>query len=509
MFEHDLVQNIIENKTSTERYQQLIQTVQKHFDCSAVAILKRHGEILKPIAVLGLVPEVHGRKFNLAQHPRLSAIINSQNALHFPIASPLPDPYDGLLASHPGEILPVHDCMGIGLWFEQECWGVLTLDSMTPGAFDQQKISRLDLSRPFIEATIRINQLEEELQSLRQTNFESESNTNPSYSADSEIVGKSEVIKQIRKELNVVAVSDLPVLLLGEIGVGKEIFANYIHQQSHRVSENMLYLNCATLSQELAEAELFGYIKGAFPGAVQDYVGRIAAAHNGTLFLDEISELSLPAQAKLVHTLQTGEIQRIGSDHIEKINVRIIAATNRNLKSLISEGAFRADLYHRLSMYPVHIPPLRERAEDIASLAGHFLEMNRGLLGVRSLRLSPDAERALMAYSWPGNRRELEQVISRAAIKALSLGVQRHEIVTLDAKLLDLELPQTEHTTAPKKDMVERVQGLSMKDAVKLFQRNLLKQELKENNGSWSATARALQLDPSNLHKLAQKLGVK
>src|SRR5690606_3326684 len=150
-----------------------------------------------------------------------------------------------------------------------------------------------------------------------------------------------------------------------------------------------------------AESELFGHVKGAFSGATSDRAGRFEAAHGGTLFLDEVGELPLPVQAKLLRTLQNGEIQRLGTDVSLKTDVRIIAATNRQLKEHTRAGSFRADLYHRLSVYPVHIPPLRERGRDILILAGHFLEFNRARLGLRGLRLSYSAERALLAYSWP------------------------------------------------------------------------------------------------------------
>ena len=276
----------------------------------------------------------------------------------------------------------------------------------------------------------------------------------------------------------------------------------------------MVYVNCAALPENLAESELFGHLKGAFSGATNDRAGRFESADQGTLFLDEVGELPLLVQAKLLRVLQNGEIQRLGSDKTRRVDVRVIAATNRNLKEQITEGAFRADLYHRLSVYPIPIPPLRERDKDIPLLAGHFLELNRARLGLRSLRLSADAEAALLSYPWPGNIRELEHVISRAAIKALSRGAQRHDIVTLDSHLLDLGIPGqpagtlNEHSPHDR-GLLQAVQGVPMKEAVKVFQRALVLQELQHQQGSWSATARAFGLDPSNLHKLAQKLGLK
>ena len=513
MLETGVLYDLAQDLPSAERFERLIAHIQTLFQCGAVVFLKLHSEYLKPVAASGLVSEALGRKFVLGQHPRLAATLTSPQALRFPLGSPLPDPYDGLLASQPGTALPIHDCMGMSLSLNQECWGLITLDSLTPGAFDQRGLELLEQQRPLIEAVLHSCAQTDELNSLRRFRLGSEINTVNAPEVDSEIIGQSEAIRRIRKELDVVAGSDLPALLLGETGVGKEVFANYLHRQSSRAHKPMIYVNCAALPENLAESELFGHVEGAFTGASTDRAGRFESADQGTIFLDEVGELPLSVQAKLLRVLQNGEIQRLGSDKTLRVDVRVIAATNRNLKEQITEGAFRADLYHRLSVYPIPIPPLRERAKDIPLLAGHFLELNRARLGVRSLRLSPDAEAALLLYPWPGNIRELEHAISRAAIKALSRGAQKHDIITLDSALLDLDLPDelTAHVPeAVRKDaLLDSVQGLPMKDAVKYFQRSLVLSKLQQLGGSWSATAREFGLDPSNLHKLAQKLGIK
>ncbi|QQD21170.1 nitric oxide reductase transcriptional regulator NorR [Venatoribacter cucullus] len=510
----ELLQDLITDMPAAERFERIVTGLHERFECGAVVLLRLQREHLHPVAIRGLVAEAHGRKFGLAQHPRLSAIMTSVQALRFPADSPLPDPYDGLLASQPGAPLPVHDCMGISLWLNGERWGALTLDSLTPGTFDGEKLQQLESCRPQLEAAIRISMLEEEIRSLRRGRLSASPEISAGPDNNSDIIGHSDAIRQIRKELDVVAASDLPVLLLGETGVGKEVFANYLHRQSPRASRPMIYVNCAALPENLAESELFGHLKGAFSGATSDRPGRFESADQGTIFLDEVGELPLPVQAKLLRVLQNGEVQRLGSDQPKRVDVRVIAATNRNLKEQITEGAFRADLYHRLSVYPIPIPPLRERDKDIPLLAGHFLELNRARLGLRSLRLSPDAEAALLAYPWPGNIRELEHVISRAAIKALSRGAQRHDIITLDSRLLDLDVPDNgeaglNEENRQDRGLLQTVQGMPMKEAVKTFQRALIVREVQQQNGSWSATARAFGLDPSNLHKLAQKLGLK
>lgn len=506
-------EELFKEMPSLVRLQRLVDVVQETFQSGAVALLKLENDSLKPITAKGLVAEALGRKFTISQHPRLSALMNSSGALRFPLDSPLPDPYDGLIADQPGTALPVHDCMGIQLNLKNKCWGLLTLDSLTPGTFNAQSLEKLERYRPIIEAIIRLSIAEEEMVSLQKDQFNFANNLEHTYEHDLDIVGSSDEIKQILKELEIIAPSELPVLLLGETGVGKDIFAHFLHRKSKRSHNPLIYVNCATLTADTADSELFGHIKGAFSGAVADRKGRIEGAHLGTIFLDEIGLLSLPIQAKILRLLQTGELERLGSNKSIKVDIRFITATNRNLKKLVVKGDFRADLFHRLSVYPIPIPPLRERPQDISLLTGYFLELNRSRLGVRSLRLSEDAETALLSYPWPGNIRELEHAIRRAAVKTLSAGAKPEDIITLDSRSLDLQLPNqfaSQFLTVDNdQSLFTAVEGMAMKDAVKSFQKALILKELENNEGSWSATARALKLDPSNLHKLAVKIGLK
>ena len=328
---------------------------------------------------------------------------------------------------------------------------------------------------------------------------------------DDEILGQSPVIRDLLRELVVVADSELPVLLLGETGVGKELFARWLHRHSRRRNKPLVLVNCAALPESLAESELFGHVKGAFSGATTDRPGRFDAANGGTLLLDEVGELPLTVQAKLLRTLQNGEIQRLGADKPRQVDVRIIAATNRNLRESVRDGHFRADLYHRLSVYPAPIPPLRERGNDVLLLAGYFLELNRARLGLRSMRLSPAAERALLGYAWPGNVRELEHVISRAALRMLSQGASRREILTLEPELLDLDsspvasVVDTPGTTEP----LTAQQILSLRETVDASQRQAIVRALEASGENWAQAARLLDVDPSNLHKLARRLKLK
>ena len=500
------------------RLQRLADHLRTRFHCGAVALLQLEEGHLRPLAVEGLVREALGRRFAVSQHPRLAAILARREVTCFDHDSTLPDPYDGLLDTLVGEPLPVHDCMGVSLWVDGQPWGVLTLDALQTGTFGEASRAALADCKVLVEAAVRISRLEREVQALRNAppaRGPDDERAPRAGDADLDIVGQSAPLLRLLHELEVVAGSDLPVLLLGETGVGKELFARRLHRQSPRAARPLVHVNCAALPESLAESELFGHVRGAFSGAVTDRPGRFEAAEGGTLFLDEVGELPLAVQAKLLRTLQNGEIQRLGADRPRRVDVRVIAATNRNLREQVTAGAFRADLYHRLSVYPVPIPPLRERGNDVLLIAGRFLELNRARLGLRSLRLSTAAQDALRRYPWPGNIRELEHVISRAALKALSRGVNRTDIVTLEAALLDLDaegagMPRTPLAAAAAEESpVPATAGGPLRDAVDACQRQAIAQALARHQGNWARAARDLEVDASNLHKLARRLGIK
>ncbi|HCU67050.1 MAG TPA: nitric oxide reductase transcriptional regulator NorR [Rheinheimera sp.] len=516
MLEETLVADLVADLPSAVRLQRLVNTMRTHFGCSAVALLQLQQEQLKPVAVCGLASETLGRRFMVAHHPRLATILQSRQPVHFAPDSSLPDPYDGLVEVQQGQPLLVHDCMGISLYLEGQCWGVLTLDALQAGTFSRLTVLELQRFSLLVEAAVRVCQLETELRTVRFARANQVLDSGVYHSPADEIIGQSPQLLQLLSEVKVVASSDLPVLLLGETGVGKELFARYLHQQSNRNNKPLVYINCAALPESLAESELFGHVKGAFSGAQQERSGRFEAADGGTLFLDEVGELPLLVQAKMLRVLQNGEIQRLGSDKSRSVNVRIVAATNRDLAQQVAQGAFRADLYHRLSVYPVPIPPLRQRSSDIAMLAGHFLEQNRSRLGLRSIRLSQDAQLLLLHYHWPGNVRELEHVISRAAIKALSEGHNRSDILTIEPRYLDISptaaVAGEQNMAAAEQvfsNTLATAKGLPLKQALQQFQRQHIEAAFKQSGGSWSKTARLLEIDSSNLHKLAEKLGVK
>lgn len=508
MIQETLLADLVTIQPGPVRLQKLVATLKNYFDCGAVVLLRKEDDALTPVANHGLVKEAFGRRFELARHPRLAMLCSARTAIRFEPNSPLPDPYDGLIEAQPGQHLAVHDCMGMPLFIEGETWGVVTLDALTPGTFNETHRVELQRCALVIEAMLRMSRLEQDNKALRQGR-QSEEQMERKLQAEASIIGHSKEIRAVLAELSVVADSDLPVLLLGETGTGKELFARRLHVLSPRSKQPMVYVNCAALPETLAESELFGHAKGAFSGAAGERQGRFETAHNGTIFLDEVGELPLSIQAKLLRVLQNGEVQRLGTDKTRYVDVRIVAATNRKLQEQVKSGEFRADLYHRLSVYPLHIPPLRERDNDILLLAGFFLEQNRARLGFRSLRLSASAEQLLLRYDWPGNVRELEHVVSRAAIKALSHGVNRADIVTLTPEFFH-GLSDTPVAALSNDEIITTNTPLpSLKNAVEQTQRNLIRHALAETEQSWAHAARVLGVDASNLHKLANRLGLK
>ena len=242
------------------------------------------------------------------------------------------------------------------------------------------------------------------------------------------IIGCSRPMRELFETLALVAPSDATVLITGESGTGKELVAGAVHHNSPRSGGPFVKVNCAALHENLLESELFGHEKGAFTGAAEQRKGRFELAHKGTLFLDEIGDMSPTTQAKILRVLQEGEFERLGGAKTIKVDVRLVAATHRNLEQMIEEGSFRQDLFFRLSVVPLHLPPLRERPEDIPALAEHFLKKYSGKNRKDIRAFHPEAMEALLAYAWPGNIRELENAIERAVILCLTEQITLREL---------------------------------------------------------------------------------
>lgn len=482
-----------------DRFQRLITTLRQVLECDASALLRYEARQFIPLAIDGLAQDVLGRRFTLEGHPRLEAIARAGDVVRFPADSDLPDPYDGLIPGQ--ESLKVHACIGLPLFAGQNLIGALTLDGMEPDQFDVFSDEELRLIAALAAGALSNALLIEQLESQ---NMQPGSTTDFGQVKETQMIGLSPGMMQLKKEIEIVAASDLNVLISGETGTGKELVAKAIHEGSPRAVNPLVYLNCAALPESVAESELFGHVKGAFTGAISNRSGKFEMADNGTLFLDEIGELSLALQAKLLRVLQYGDIQRVGDDRSLRVDVRVLAATNRDLREEVMAGRFRADLFHRLSVFPLSVPPLRERGEDAVLLAGYFCEQCRLRLGLSRVALSPGARNYLLNYAWPGNVRELEHAIHRAVV--LARATRAGDEVVLEAQhfaRLD-DAPASQTDVAP-----EMPQAVNLRDATESFQRETIRRALAQHHHNWAASARALEMDVANLHRLAKRLGLK
>jgi anaerobic nitric oxide reductase transcription regulator len=482
--------------------------------CDAAALLRLDDTVLVPVVVDGLSDEALGRRFPVGAHPRLQRLLASANGLRFAADCGLPDPYDGLVAARPG-ILPVHDCMGAPLHRAGRLWGLVTLDALDHDAFSGVTPSQMTAVVALLEAGIEAEHTIRTL-AARAARDHAVAHESRTTAQSRELLGQSPAMQQLRRDIDTVAASDLTVLILGETGVGKELVAQRLHAQSTRRDRPLIQINCAALPETLADSELFGHRRGAFTGAVQDRIGKFELADGGTLFLDEVGELPLPVQAKLLRVLQGGEVQRPGSDKPLRVDVRILAATNRELHTEVAQRRFRADLYHRLSVYPLQVPALRERGRDVLALAGGFLEENQHRLGARNFRLSPEAAAALQAHDWPGNVRELDHLISRACLRALSEQGRKGRWISVEPEHLGLGSranapPSSRRTTDRRAQPPAPLQMPpgTLREATDSFQRQWLQAALERHDGSMAAAARDAGVDRSNFLRLARRLGVK
>jgi len=310
------------------------------------------------------------------------------------------------------------------------------------------------------------------------------------------ILGRSRPMRALFTLLETVSRSASTILITGETGTGKEVVARAIHHGSPRRAHRFVALNCSAIPETLLEAELFGHVRGAFTGAVGTRQGRMEQAHKGTLFLDEVGTMSTALQMKLLRALQEREFERVGDSQTVKVDVRFIAATNSDLAKMVAEGAFREDLYYRLNVIPMHLPPLRDRRDDIPLLVTHFLEKFAPGTG---LHVSQAAMRALMAYGWPGNVRQLENAVERA----VALGVGRNEIDITDLPPEIQSLPQP--TSTPFVDFPE--EGLDLPAYLSSIERDLIRRSLERTGGNRNKAAELLKIKRTTLVEKLKRLG--
>jgi len=317
-----------------------------------------------------------------------------------------------------------------------------------------------------------------------------------------QIVGSSAVLESVLAEVERVAPTDSTVLVLGETGTGKELIARAIHNVSPRCGRPFVKLNCSAIPFDLLESELFGHEKGAFTGAVAQKVGRFEMADSGTLFLDEIGDLPLALQPKLLRVLQEQEFERLGSVRTQRINVRLVAATHRDLAHMVTRNEFRSDLYYRLNVFPVFIPPLRERRDDIPKLVRHFVEVFSRRMGKQIEEIPHATMYAFSTHRWPGNVRELQNLVERAVIRCVN-GVLPNPLSTSQANRLDIALNHVSGTPTPASDLAEVI--LTDHECRELERANLIK-ALQRTGGRIYGEGGAAELLGINPTTLASRL---
>jgi len=330
---------------------------------------------------------------------------------------------------------------------------------------------------------------------LRLQRLESENRQLKQRLGKHEIVWQGESMRRVMAQVDRVAASETRVCILGETGTGKELVARTLHERSARASAPFVALNCAAVPAELIESELFGHEKGSFTGAAGRHVGKFEQAEHGTLFLDEIGDMPLHMQAKLLRVLEEGEIERVGGEKAIRVDVRVLVATHRDLETLVKEGKFRQDLFHRIYVFPLLLPPLRERREDIPALVEHFAAQVCSQNGWKPIPFSLEAIAALQAHAWPGNVRELRNVVERLMLLAPAGEV--------DLATVQLALPQNSTAQGPA-----GAGSGALADRVQAFEREVIMAELKHNHYNMASAARALHLERSHLYKKAEQLGI-
>ncbi len=398
---------------------------------------------------------------------------------------------EGLLTTMPVIILTAHGT------------GPNAMQAMQLGAYDFiTKPLDIDLALGTVARAIRHMELQREVELLRQQRFRDRSLEDINASEEGlkpQLIGNSPAWIDVFKNIGKVASTDIGVLLLGESGTGKEVVANAIHQNSARSRRTFIILNCAALPPELLESELFGHERGAFTGAVTQKRGKFEAADGGTIFLDEIGELPLSLQPKLLRVLQEHTFERVGGTASIHSDVRVIAATSRPLEDDVEQKTFRADLFYRLNAFTVRLPPLRERQSDILPLAEYFLARYAQRNQVASTGLAADSIVALQNYSFPGNVRELEHLIERAAVKAGGR--------TITADLIQEELAR-EKSAAPGIFDVQASEAMPFHEAVASWERHLIEQALRVSHSNKSDAARKLCIHRRLLYEKLAQLGM-
>jgi Nif-specific regulatory protein len=384
---------------------------------------------------------------------------------------------------------PSKTMMAVPMRIKDECIGVIELlNKKDEKFFVQDDLEWLEIfanqAALAIKNTQSIERARNEIRQLRE-----QLKTDQGFHT---LVAKSPAILEKLEIIDRVAKTDSSVLILGESGVGKEIFAEQIHLRSPRNREPFIRVNCAALPEGLLESELFGHVKGAFTNAISNRQGRFEMADGGTIFLDEIGDLSLPLQAKLLRVIQEKTFEKVGSDTSVTVNVRILAATNKDIETQVEKGEFRSDLYYRLNVLPLYIPPLRQRPEDIPELAAFFLKKFMLETKKQFKGFSDGAMEVMLSYSWPGNLRELENCVERACVIGKNERIQREDLF-LKTAAYPLE---------------QEGGGRNLKTAINIFKAHYIKRVLEENRWNQTESAKALDIQRTYLSRLIKELEI-
>jgi two-component system nitrogen regulation response regulator NtrX len=338
-----------------------------------------------------------------------------------------------------------------------------------------------------VENALRLSRLEDENRELRHR------------LGKHELVGSGPAMKKLISQIDRVAASETRVCILGETGTGKELVARAIHEKSPRHEHPFITLNCAAVPAELIESELFGHEKGAFTGAAVKHLGKFEQADGGTLFLDEIGDMPVAMQAKLLRVLEEGEVERVGGDKPIKVNVRVVVATHRNLEDLVKQNAFRRDLFHRVYVFPLTLPPLRERPEDLSELVAHFARQVAAQNGWKEKLFAKEAIAELRKYGWPGNVRELRNIVERLILLSSDENVGAAEV--------QLILPTSDSVSDSSSSSAGNSTG-TLAERTESFERETMLAEIRRHNFHMTNVARALGLERSHLYKKCQQLGI-
>ena len=469
------------------------------FDMATV--MRLEGSVLRILAGRGFRSDIDlaGIRFELGQNARLDRALTAPGTVRF-LDPDEADPFDGL-ADRPLD--HVHSCMVAPMRFDGDLVGLITADAFEADRFDASHEEVIELFTALAAVAIRNADLIAEIEAARaqlQGQVTTLAEELRDVSGSAELVGNADVMRALREEIRMVGSTNTAVLILGETGTGKELVARMLHGASERRNRPLIKFDASALAPSLIESQLFGHVKGAFTGAVASRPGKFEIADGSTLFLDEVGELPLDLQPRLLRALQEHEIERVGDHTVRRFNVRIIAATNRDLQAEVRAGRFRADLFHRLAVYPLQVPALRAHTEDLPQLVDHFTRKLMPRLHVQAVNVDPSFLAELAGYSWPGNVRELENMIERAMIRARSTGRSTVRLDTSMARALGVGLDRPRSRAAPS------ISHGSLREQTERFQLDLMERAISEEDGSIARAAHLLGEDRSNFLRRLRRL---